>query len=168
MMRVLGNFLWHIPGLGFLSAILAYVFGLIMVVTVIGTPIGVGLFELGSFLFAPFTRKLVLRKDIDGDIESKAWKSWSNIAIPLYIPLGLGLFVLNILSMLLVIVTATATIVGIVLLIPYLYTFANALTTILNPAGKKCVNYIVSEELERQKATELIKKSKKARKKAKK
>lgn len=164
-MRALGNVLWHVPGLGFISAVLAYVFGLVMVATVIGGPIGLGLFALGSFLFAPFTRSLVPRRDLEGDVESRTWQAWSAVAIPLYLPLGLALFVLNILSMLLVIATATVTIVGIIMLVPYLYAFGNSLTTVLNPAGMTCVDHIVAQKLKEKRAKKILKAAKKARKK---
>ena len=167
-MRVLGNVLWHVPGLGFVSAVLSYIFGLIMVATVIGAPIGLGLFALGSFLLAPFTRSLVLRSDLEGDVESKAWKTWSAIVIPLYLPLGLVLFILNIFTMLLVIITAGISIIGIILLVPYLYAFGNSLTTILNPVGMTCVDHVVAEKLKEKKAKKLLKQTKKEHKKRKK
>ena len=155
MMRVLGNVLWHIPGLGFIPAILAFIIGFVLSITVIFAPVGLGLMELGKYYFAPFTRILVNRKDIEG--ESTGALEWlTTITTVLYFPIGVVLLVLSVLSMFLSCIMAVITIIAIILLVPYLLATANSLITILNPAGRKCVNYIVSEELERTKAKELL------------
>ena len=48
-MAALGNVLWHIPFLGFMNAIFTYLVGLLLTITVIAAPIGLGLMETGSF-----------------------------------------------------------------------------------------------------------------------
>ena len=159
-MRVLFNILWHFPGLGFLSAVLAYIFGLAFTATVVGTPIGLGLMQLGNYYFAPLTRRVVLREEVVGKYKSKGWRIWSNIVLVLYLPLGLVLFITSLLNIVLLIIVAIPTVVGIVFLFPHVYAIANSLTTILNPVGRKCVYYVVAEEMERLKAREELERAK--------
>ena len=54
-MRTLGNILWHIPFLGFLSALGTFLIGGLMVITIIGAPLGLGLIQLSKFLLSPFS-----------------------------------------------------------------------------------------------------------------
>jgi len=42
-MRTLGNILWHVPFLGFLSALGTFIIGGLLTITVVGAPIGLGL-----------------------------------------------------------------------------------------------------------------------------
>ena len=55
-MRALGNVLWHFLFLGFLSATVTYLLGLLLTATVIAAPIGLGVMELGKFMYLPFGR----------------------------------------------------------------------------------------------------------------
>jgi uncharacterized membrane protein YccF (DUF307 family) len=48
-MRAVGNVLWHFPFLGFVSAIFTYLLGLLLTITVVAAPIGLGLMEFGKF-----------------------------------------------------------------------------------------------------------------------
>ena len=57
-MNTLGNLLWLILG-GILVAMMYYLCGLIMCITVIGIPFGVQLFKLGTFALWPFGHELV-------------------------------------------------------------------------------------------------------------
>ncbi|MBQ7516911.1 MAG: YccF domain-containing protein [Bacteroidales bacterium] len=57
-MNTLGNLLWLILG-GILIAMMYYLCGLIMCITVIGIPFGVQLFKLGTFALWPFGHELV-------------------------------------------------------------------------------------------------------------
>ena len=157
-MRVLGNVLWHIPGLGFIPAILAFVIGFILSVTVVFAPVGLGLMELGKFYFAPFTRKLVSRREIEEE-SARVWTWLTTIITVIYFPIGVILLILSVLNILITFVILVASIVGIILLIPYLVPLANSLVTILNPVEKKCVSHIVSEELEKMKAKKMLEKT---------
>ena len=47
-MRALGNVLWHLPFLGFVSATVTYLFGLLLTATVLAAPIGLGAMVLGK------------------------------------------------------------------------------------------------------------------------
>jgi uncharacterized membrane protein YccF (DUF307 family) len=54
-MKFLGNILWLLFG-GIIIAIIYYVVGLLMCITIIGIPFGVQLFKLGTYALWPFGR----------------------------------------------------------------------------------------------------------------
>lgn len=142
-MKTLGNILWHIPFLGFVNAIIVYLFGLLLTVTVIAAPIGLGLMEFGKFLFAPFSHAMVSKADLNVE-QNKAWKTYSTIVMILYFPFGLVLCVLAIFQ----VVGLFITLIG----IPPALVVAKSLGTYLNPVNKKCVQQSVRDELDRRKA----------------
>lgn len=94
-MKTLGNILWHIPFLGFLNAIAAYLLGLFFTATLVAAPIGLGLLEYGKFLFSPFGKSMVNKSDLNIE-QNKAWKAYSTIISILYFPFGLFLTILTI------------------------------------------------------------------------
>ena len=55
-MKLIGNILWLILG-GLLIALVYYLIGLLMCITIIGIPFGVQLFKLGTFSLWPFGRQ---------------------------------------------------------------------------------------------------------------
>ena len=57
-MKFLGNILWLVFG-GIIIAIIYYIVGLLMCITIIGIPFGVQLFKLGTYALWPFGRDLV-------------------------------------------------------------------------------------------------------------
>ena len=57
-MKFLGNILWLILG-GIVIALIYYLFGLVMCITIIGIPFGVQLFKLGTYALWPFGHELV-------------------------------------------------------------------------------------------------------------
>jgi len=52
-MNLLGNILWLLFG-GIITALLYFICGLVMCITIIGIPFGVQLFKLGAFSLMPF------------------------------------------------------------------------------------------------------------------
>ena len=155
-MRILFNVLWHIPCLGFLTAILAWLVGLVLTATVVGSPVGLGLMEYAKFLFAPFTRRMLRREDVVGTYTSKTWRVWSTLVLVVYFPVGVALLVLGVMQVLLIVVTFTLTIVGIIFGLTGAHVLANSLITLLNPIGKKSVPYMVAEAAERRRAEALL------------
>ena len=144
-MRTLGNILWHIPFCGFVSAISVYLLGLLLTVTVVAAPIGLGLMEFGKFLFWPFGQTMVSKADIN--LEQNAWwKTYSSIVMVIYFPLGLILAAVAIFQ----IVGLFLSIIG----IPVALVVAKSLSTYLNPVNKICVHSAVADEVERRKATD--------------
>lgn len=160
-MRVLFNVLWHVPGMGFLSALLAFLIGLVLTATVVAAPIGLGLVEYGKFLLAPFTRRMIRREDVAGKYKSKTWRIWSTLTRIVYFPLGIVLLVLGLVNIVLSLIIVLPTIFGIALWFPQAYTIANSLMTLLNPVGRKSIHYLVAEEMDRIKAKEELEKLKK-------
>ena len=59
-MKILGNILWLIFG-GILIALIHFIVGLVMCVTIIGIPFGMQLFKLGVYALWPFGHELVDR-----------------------------------------------------------------------------------------------------------
>jgi len=57
-MKFIGNILWLILG-GILIAVIHYIVGLLMCITIIGIPFGVQLFKLGTYALWPFGHELV-------------------------------------------------------------------------------------------------------------
>lgn len=57
-MNFLGNILWLLLG-GLLTAVLYYLNGLLMCITIIGIPFGVQLFKLGTYALWPFGHNIV-------------------------------------------------------------------------------------------------------------
>lgn len=148
-MKTFGNILWHFPFFGFVSAILVYLLGLILTATVIAAPIGLGLLELGKFLFVPFGHAMVSKSELN-DEQNQAWKTYSTIVMVLYIPIGI------VMSVILAVQVAALfiSIIG----IPAALVLAKSLGTCFNPVNKKCVSQAVADELERRKAeTEISK-----------
>lgn len=77
-MRTLGNILWHVPFLGFLSALVTFLIGSLFVITVVGAPIGLGLIQLSKFLMAPFSGAMV-DKNVIKNNQNAAWKAFGLI-----------------------------------------------------------------------------------------
>lgn len=57
-MNTIGNFFWLILG-GIVVAIMYYLVGLLMCITIVGIPFGVQLFKLGTYALWPFGREIV-------------------------------------------------------------------------------------------------------------
>lgn len=148
-MKTLGNIIWHFPFLGFLQAIIIYVFGLLLTVTVIASPIGVGLMEYAKFLFAPFSKAMVKKSELEIE-QNIVWKSYSRIIMVLYFPIGLIMALIGVLQVAFLFIT----IIG----IPVALIIAKSLGTYLNPVNKMCVPYSVADELENRKAKAQIEK----------
>ena len=146
-MRTLGNILWHFPFLGFLSALMVFLIGGLFVITVIGSPIGLGLIQLSKFLLSPFSSAMISKKELNND-QNKIWQSFSFIVRILYFPFGLILTILTILQ----IAALFVSIVG----IPVALVLAKALGTYFNPVNKICVPKAVQTELEQRKAKEQV------------
>ena len=57
-MKTLGNILWLVFG-GLLVALIYFLVGLVLCITIVGIPFGVQLFKLGSYAMWPFGHELV-------------------------------------------------------------------------------------------------------------
>ena len=65
IMKLLGNILWLILG-GLLVALIYFLVGIIMCITVVGIPFGLQLIKLGSYSLWPFGHQLVYRPNEPG------------------------------------------------------------------------------------------------------
>lgn len=146
-MKLLGNILWHFPFFGFLTALFTWLFGGLLVITVVGAPIGLGLIQLSKFLLAPFSRSMIDKKELNAE-QNKLWKSFGFIIRILYIPFGLALAILTIFQ----IAGLFISLIG----IPMAIILAKSLSTYFNPVNKQCVPQSVKDELERRKAKEEV------------
>ena len=133
-MRLLGNILWHFPCFGFVTSLFSFLAGILLTVTVVGAPIGLGLIQYAKFALAPYSYSMIDKRELHPN------KS-GNI---LYFPLGVLFFLWGIAQ----VVVMCCTIVLLPMAIPY----AKSLSTFFNPVGKVCVPVAVMDELERRKA----------------
>ncbi len=142
-MRFLGNIIWHFPFFGFVSAFFTFLLGGLLVITVIGAPIGLGLIQLSKFLLSPFSSSMIDNKELNTE-PNKAWEAFGLIIRILYFPFGLFLTVITLFQ----IVGLFISIIG----IPVALVLSKSLGTYLNPVNKKCVSTSVAKELENRKA----------------
>lgn len=147
-MRTLGNIIWHFPFFGFVSAICTYLLGLILTITVVAAPIGLGLMEFGKFQFTPFGHAMVSKSKLAGEAPNKLWSTYSTIVRIIYFPFGLILTIIGVFQ----VVGLFISIIG----IPIALVLAKSLGTYFNPINKVCVHSAVTDELERRKAQQQI------------
>lgn len=142
-MRLLGNILWHIPFLGFLSALYMFLLGGFFTLTIVGAPLGAGLFELGRFYLAPFGNRLVDASDLGTPLsQHPVWVVWGWFITLLWLPFGL-------LACFFLVFQALAlcfTIIG----IPAGIAIFRSLETILNPVGKTVISADLRMEMARR------------------
>lgn len=146
-MRVLGNILWHIPFLGFLFSLFYCITGVLLCCTVILIPLGRGYFQMAKFMLAPFSYRMVSRKDlvwIGRSTDGAAMAAFSLVIRILYFPFGL----LAAFSALFVIVGEALTIIG----IPFAIIWSKLFTSIFNPINKVCIGRDDAELIARRKA----------------
>ena len=142
-MRTLGNIIWHIPFLGFLTAIGTFLVGVLFILTIIGAPVGLGVIQLSKFLFTPFSSAMIDKKELGKD-QNKLWKAFGFIVRIIYFPFGLLLATVTIIQ----IACLFITIVG----IPVALVLAKSLGTYFNPVNKTCVSKAVKDELDQRAA----------------
>jgi uncharacterized membrane protein YccF (DUF307 family) len=146
-MKTLGNILWHFPCFGFLQAFIVFIGGVILTITVIGAPIGLGLIQYSRFLLAPFSYAMVDQKVL-GKEQSQAWKTFSFIVWIIYLPLGAISLILGLIQ----VVVLACTIIG----IPLAIIVVKSLGVYWNPIGKVCVPVSVASEIQRRKTDEEV------------
>lgn len=130
MIRTIANILWHVPFLGFINALYAFLLGLLLTALVITAPIGLGLIQYAAFLLFPFTRRMV-PASAAGVGRNPLWAAYSAVIMLLYLPFGLFAFIVGLVQC----IGLAMTIVG----LPGAYIIAKSLGTYFNPVGKVCV-----------------------------
>jgi uncharacterized membrane protein YccF (DUF307 family) len=129
-MRTLGNIIWHIPFLGFVTAFWTFIIGGILTLTIVASPIGLGLIQLSRFLLTPFSMKMVSKNTLNKK-QNQLWKAYGFIVRIIYFPIGLVLAIVTIFQ----IVGFFISIIG----IPTAIVLAKSLETYFNPVNKVCV-----------------------------
>lgn len=142
-MRTLGNIIWHFPFLGFIDALLTFLIGGLLFITIVGSPIGLGLIQLSKFLLTPFSAAMIDKHELKPD-QNKLWRAYGCIVRIIYFPFGLILAVIVICK----IIGLFVSLIG----IPVALVLAKSLGTFFNPVNKVCVPIEVSEEVNRRKA----------------
>jgi uncharacterized membrane protein YccF (DUF307 family) len=132
-----------------LSALIVFLLGGLLVITVVGAPIGLGLIQLSKFLLSPFSSSMISKDDLNVE-QNKLWKSFGFIVRILYFPIGLFITIVAIFQ----IAGLFISIIG----IPVALVVAKSLSTYFNPVNKVCVPKAVQDELERRKAKEQVEK----------
>ena len=130
-MRTLGNILWHFPFFGFVNALLTFLLGGILVITVVGAPVGLGLIQLSKFLLTPFSKEMISKDDLDIK-QNDLWKIFGIFVRIIYFPFGLILSIFTIIEMIGLFVSIVGIPVGLVL--------AKSMGTFFNPVNKICVS----------------------------
>ena len=148
-MRTFGNILWHVPFLGFIWAFATFLTGLILTITVILSPIGLGLIQRAKFMLAPFSYALVKKSDL-GELAKPdmLWGFYSTLIAILYFPIGLVLFLSGVLQVVYLFTSLIGIPIGIV--------HAKSLGSYLNPVGKVCVTVEVEAAIRQRKAQETL------------
>ena len=147
IMRILANILWHVPFLGFLSSFFTFLLGSLLVLTIVGAPIGLGLIQLSKFLLTPFSKSMISKNELNVD-QNKLWKSFGIIVRIFYFPIGLFLAVITIVQ----IAGLFISIIG----IPVAVVLAKSLSTYFNPVNKICVAKAVEDELAKRNAEKQV------------
>lgn len=129
-MRTLGNIIWHFPFLGFIDALVTFLIGGFLVITVAGMPLGLGLIQLSKFLLAPFSHEMVDKKTLDSK-QNELWRAFGIFVWIFYFPIGLVISAITVVK----IAGLFISIVG----IPVAMVMAKSLGTIFYPVDKVCV-----------------------------
>ncbi len=64
-MNLIGNILWFFLG-GFITAVMYFICGLVLCITIIGIPFGVQLFKFGIFSLMPFGHTVTEKPEFSG------------------------------------------------------------------------------------------------------
>lgn len=147
-MKTLLNILWYFPFFGFMSAIGAGLLGVIMCITIVGIPIGLGLLQFSKFLFLPYGNAMVDKKDLEvlsqTDKHTGVYDIFALIVRILYFPFGLISCILMAIQGALCCITIIGIPIGLVIF--------RSLSTYFNPVNKVCVSETLAKQIELKKA----------------
>ena len=137
-MRTLGNILWHFPFLGFIVAFNTFITGCLLLITIVGIPLGLGLIQFAKFLLLPFSSEMISDSKLHPD-KSFIWRFFQGIVYVLYLPFGIIISVFLFFQT----IGLFISIVG----IPQALVLLKSLPTIFNPVGKVCVSRAVAQRV---------------------
>lgn len=142
-MSTIGNIIWFILG-GWWNFLLYGFLGVLCCITIIGIPVGKALFQYAKLMVLPFGKEIVRETDIKGKENVSAIRRVGGvIANIIWLPVGLVMFVGNIL---LAVVTAI-TIVG----IPAAIVLARSAKFLIWPVGARVITKQEAEALQMRK-----------------
>ena len=148
-MRALATVLWHFPFFGFLRALIVFVIGMILTLTVVAAPIGLGWIQYSRFLLSPFSNEMVDTGAI-GREQNPYWRVYGTIVWILYLPLGIIACITGVIATILMAIS----IIG----IPCAIVEAKSLGFYLKPVGRVCVPAGLSDEIRRRQIEEILNK----------
>jgi len=146
-MKTLGNFIWFILG-GLLLGIGWMCTGLLMYITFTGIPWGRSCLVIGKFIFAPFGREAISRKELTGesDLGTGALGWLANIIW--FVLCGWWLAVGHVIAGVLNCIT--------IIWIPFGIQHFKLAGVALSPVGKTVVQKEVADEARRRNAAEFV------------
>jgi uncharacterized membrane protein YccF (DUF307 family) len=146
-MRLIGNIIWFILG-GVIMGLLWWFYGLLAYISIIGIPWGKACFVFGNFMFWPFGREAIDRRELSGedDIGTGTLGLIGNI-IWLFLA-GIWLALAHLTSALFLLIT----IIG----IPFAIQHVKLAVMALMPIGKTVVSKDVAEAARRRNADAII------------
>lgn len=145
-MKTFLNIIWYFPFFGFVFAFFTAISGLLMCVTIVGLPLGLGLLQIAKFLLAPHTYELVSQKDLSaakGEERNQLWVIFSTIVRILYFPIGVILAVIYFFTAILNFISLIGIPNGIV--------YVKLIPAVFNPVGKVCVGGAIARKLKADK-----------------
>lgn len=92
-MRLLGNILWHFPCFGFVTSLFSFLAGILLTVTVVGAPIGLGLIQYAKFALAPYSYSMIDKRELHPNKSGNILYAILCLIVRiLYFPLGVLFF----------------------------------------------------------------------------
>jgi len=138
-MRTIGNIVWHIPFMGFLTAVGTFIVGGLLMATILGAPFGVTLMRLAKFILSPLRYDMVPSSEVN-PYEYPAWRIFGIVVWIIYLPFAIVLS----LALIVQIAGMYCSIVG----IPAALALAKVLPIYLTPINTKCVSVAVRDALQ--------------------
>ena len=95
-MRLLGNILWHFPCFGFVTSLFSFLAGILLTVTVVGAPIGLGLIQYAKFALAPYSYSMIDKRELHPNKSGNILYAILCLIVRiLYFPLGVLFFLVG-------------------------------------------------------------------------
>ena len=95
-MRLLGNILWHFPCFGFVTSLFSFLAGILLTVTVVGAPIGLGLIQYAKFALAPYSYSMIDKRELHPNKSGNILYAILCLIVRiLYFPLGVLFFLIS-------------------------------------------------------------------------
>lgn len=142
-MRLLGNILWHFPCLGFIMSLFSFLTGILLAVTVVGAPIGLGLIQYTKFVLAPYSYSVIDKRELHPNKSGNTlYATLCLIVRTLYSSLGMLFSLWGITQVVVIYCT--------IVLLPMATPYAEPLSTFFDPVDRVCVPAAIMDEFKRR------------------